>query len=446
MKILALLSSATMLLTVPVFAQTTAPSTSRAPPRFEGRLLVSVSDADMLPSAYKDDLLGPAVGPDTLSVIRLDGRDTDYRAVEVPVSNSVTGPPSSLAITPDGRYAVVIETLGARRSPATTRLSQLGAGRFVTLVDLGQPDKPRIVQRVEGFEAPLAVAIDPTGTLVAITYRAKSGAPPIALYKLAAGRLSAAFTPALAGWIPGATIIAAAFHPREPVLALVDVSNAQLSFVRFATTANGDISLSRWGNALTVEKDPYLVRFTPDARHVLVNGSYASADFNLEFSGAPRGSVDSYRVAASIDADNQPQHRFVDRAQTGVIPEGMDVSPDGRFVITANLERSTPRPGDADMTRYASMSLIRLDPQTGRLRRVGDYTFDGALPEMAVFDNSSRFVAVTVYSQFDDPRAKGSIDFWRIEGDPLDLDRIEMVKTRHSIPVTRGPHTLAIVR
>ena len=121
-------------------------------------------------------------------------------------------------------------------------------------------------------------------------------------------------------------------------------------------------------------------------------------------------------------------------------------APDGRFVVTANLERSTPRPGSPQMARYGSMTLLRLDPATGRLRRVGDYAFDGALPEMAVFDNASRFVAVTVFNQFDDPHAKGSIDFWRLEQDPFDPDRVELVKTRHSIPVTRGAHSMTIVR
>jgi hypothetical protein len=98
------------------FASITAqsPLFAEAPPRFEGRALVSVSDADMLSSAYEDGDLGPTVGPDTLSVIRLDRAGQDYRAVEVAASNSVTGPPSSVAVTPDGHFAVVIETRGPR--------------------------------------------------------------------------------------------------------------------------------------------------------------------------------------------------------------------------------------------------------------------------------------------------------------------------------------------
>jgi len=86
------------------------------------------------------------------------------------------------------------------------------------------------------------------------------------------------------------------------------------------------------------------------------------------------------------------------------------------------------------------MTLLRLDPESGHVARVGNYAFNGALPEVAVFDNASGFVAVTVFSRFGQPQAKGAIEFWRVERDPFDPDRVEPVKTRHSIPVTRGAH------
>lgn len=407
-------------------------------------MLVSVSDTDMLPSAYKDGDLGPAVGPDMLSVIRLDRAEDKYRAVESPVSNSVAGPPSSVAVTPDGRFAVVIETLGGR-SAATKRLDELAKGRTITLVDLSPATGPRLVQRVQGFEMPLAVAIDPTGSLVAVTHAGGSDSPPLALYRLTNGALSKAIVPDLPAAVGKQGLLGVVFHPSEPVLALLDAEGSQLSFVKYDTAA-ANFAVEPWGNTIATEKAPFLVRFTPDGRHALVNGSYAAFNFNLAFSSAPRGSVSSYRIAASRAPDGQPQHRFVDRAFTGVVPEGMDVSPDGKFIVTANLERSAPRPGSDDMTRFSSMTLIQMNPETGRLKRINDFAFDGALPESVLFDNASRFVAVTVYNQFDDLRAPGSIDFWRLETDPFDPDRIELVKTRHSIPVARGPHSMAIVR
>lgn len=411
-------------------------------------MLVSVSDADMLPSAYIDGKLGPSAGADALSVIRLDRPDGRYTAAEVPVGNSVTGPPASIAVTPDGRFAIVIETTGARPvGVVDPMITDLAIGRAITVVDLSVPDRPRIVQRIEGFAGPLSVSVNAAGSLVAVSYASGTGTdatPPLVVYRFVAGRLTAAMKPSIPGWIAGEALIGTDFHPREDVLALVNVTSPAVSFVRIVDTPDGGLVLSTWGNAIDVEKAPYLVRFTPDGRHVLTNGTYAAVAFNL--SGAPRGTISSIRVAATKAADGTPQHRLVSRAQTGVIPEGLSVSPDGRWIITANLENSTPATSDPTMRRFGSMTLIRLDPDTGLLDRVGDFAFDGALPEMAVFDNASRFVAVTVFSQFDDPRAKGSIDFWRIETDASDPRRVELVKTRHSIPVTRGAHSMAIVR
>jgi hypothetical protein len=77
---------------------------------------------------------------------------------------------------------------------------------------------------------------------------------------------------------------------------------------------------------------------------------------------------------------------------------------------------------------------------------VGDYVYDGILPEAAAFDASSRFLAVVTYDHFDDRRAGGSVDFWRLARDPMDPERIELVKTEHSVPVTRGAHSLVLVR
>lgn len=84
-------------------------------------MLVAVSDADMVASAYSDGKLGPAQGADALSVIRLGRPPGELRAAATGVSNSVTGPPAAVAVTPDGRYAVVAELRGPRPAGKAAR-------------------------------------------------------------------------------------------------------------------------------------------------------------------------------------------------------------------------------------------------------------------------------------------------------------------------------------
>lgn len=130
---------------------------------------------------------------------------------------------------------------------------------------------------------------------------------------------------------------------------------------------------------------------------------------------------------------------------TGVSPEGVAISPNGRFVVTTNLERSYLPYDDDRITWFSSLSLIGLDPDTGQLRHMGDYPYDGILTEAATFDASSQYIAVANYDHFDDRIQGGSIDFWRIAADPLDPQPM-LVQTRYSIPVTRGAHSMVLVR
>lgn len=127
-------------------------------------------------------------------------------------------------------------------------------------------------------------------------------------------------------------------------------------------------------------------------------------------------------------------------------PEGLAISPDEHWVATTNLEHSTYALDDPRQGFFASVSLLRFDVQTGLLSRVGDFPFNGRLPESAAFDNSSRFLAVTCFAHYDPALPGGAIDFWRIAGDVDDPTRAELVKIDYSVPVARGPQSMVIAR
>jgi DNA-binding beta-propeller fold protein YncE len=207
---------------------------------------------------------------------------------------------------------------------------------------------------------------------------------------------------------------------------------------------SNNFELQPWGNAVQVEKFPFIARFTPDGRHVLVNNLFWGADVEGIWSEAPRGSVVSIRLEAGAQSDGSPRHALVSRAMTGVSPEGLAISPNGQYVVTTNLERSFLPYSDDRITWFSSLSLITLDSQTGQLNRVADYPFEGILPEAAAFDASSQYLAVANYDHFDARIQGGSIDFWRIAADPLN-PHPQLVKTSYSIPVTRGVHSMVLV-
>lgn len=418
-----------------------------APMDFQGRYLVSISDADMLASAYVNGQLGPREGQDSLSVIPLGQHVRNLQAYEVEASNSVAGPPTAVAVTPDGRYAMVVETFTPRPDGdwENQTFTDLQQGNRLQVFDLADPTQPTLVQDMAIAKRPDSISINSNGTLIAVTFNPNGAGSetPLAIIPFNNGRLGEPVYPAVPTLPEGNRLIHAEWHPTQDVLALVNEDAATVAFAEVSVQGTS-ATLQPWGNVVQIEKAPYMARFTPDGSHLIVNNLYWGPDVEGRWNEAPRGSISSIRLAAGTQADGSPRHALVSRAMTAVSPEGLAVSPNGQYVVTTNLERSYLPYDDDRITWFSSLSFFTLDPQTGQLSHVADYPYDGILPEAAAFDASSQYLAVVTYDHFDDRIQGGSIDFWRIAADPLNPQPM-LVQTRYSVPVTRGVHSMVFV-
>lgn len=182
-----------------------------APLNFRGRYLVSVSDADMLASAYVNGRLGPREGRDALSVIPLGQHPRDLRAYETEASNSVAGPPNAIAVTPDGRYAFVVETFRPRPdgNEQNQTFADLRQGNLLMVFDLRDPTRPAKVQELAVGERPTAVSVNFDGSMVAVTFH-PSGAgsrTPLALFPFQNGRVGQPVFPTLSAIRQGQELI-----------------------------------------------------------------------------------------------------------------------------------------------------------------------------------------------------------------------------------------------
>lgn len=105
---------------------------------------------------------------------------------------------------------VFVETLRQRPSAkAEPRLSDLALGQTIAVVDLSEPDRPRVVQRLEGFKQPFSVSINAKGSLVAVSFGLLGAGKktPLAIYKFKDGKLSAPLIPKIPGWNAGDGLI-----------------------------------------------------------------------------------------------------------------------------------------------------------------------------------------------------------------------------------------------
>ncbi len=429
--------TATTAIALSAFAITNCAAFAEAPyMNFQGGKLVAISDGDMLASAYVNGQLGTKESDDALIVATMSPDLTDVTVATVKVSNSVAGAPTAVAVTPDGRFAVVSESFGERGTDAQS-FGDLPVGSLLTLVDVSDANEPRVVQQLDVGSRPEGLSLSPSGDMAAIAMHPADGRG-VAFVPLVDGALGEPSYASVPGTEPTDRLSHVEWHPSGDFVAITDVNRA---IIRFAQVVRGEegVSLEEWGNPVLVSKYPFMGRFTPDGSYFLTGNLYWGGDVVGVWTEAPAGDVTSIRFASEA-GENGPQHFLIGRAETGTSPEGIAISPDGEWAVTTNLEVSYAPADDPRHTPYSSLTLIDIDRDTGRLHTVGTYAFDGILPEAAVWDASSSYVAVVNYDHFDRNREGGSIDFWKL----IDGDAASLVKLRTSIETPHGPHSIVL--
>jgi len=420
----------------------------QTPPKwgFKGNYFIAVSDADMLPSAYENGQLGPIYGKDEIAVIPLNTQPTNYKKIGINVSNSVAGPPSVIDVTPDGRYAFIIETLSPRPGKSDKEIfSDLKLGNTLTVLDLTEPKKPKKIEIIEIPKRPLSININYDGTLLAISYHPSPNGnqKPISIHRIHNGKLIKNYFPKIPHWSKDDKLTDVLWHPRENIISLINNTKGTVQFVK-VTDIENKVNLEQWGNIVSVGKFPFIGRFTKDGKHFLTNNLFWGSDVFGTWTEAPRGTIVNITLN-HFQQGEKPVHSLTSQVLVGVSPEGFAVSPNGEYVATMNMERSWLPYSDKRQTWFSSITLIKRDPATGSMRHLSTVPYYAILPEMAVFDSSSNYLAVISSDQYDHSLSGGALDFFKIVKDPLDNQRETIVQTRYSVPLQHGAHDLILI-
>lgn len=429
-----------------------------------GSYIVTISDADTLAPAFVTGTLGerdPNVG-DLMTVLKLPIREptTDYALLNV--SNSVIGPPRSLAVSRDGRYAYVVETRG-QAPPGAFTLDDLPPGETLTAVDLTDPMRPAVIATAYTGAEPMAVDVHPDGDLLVLATR-NPGAQLVVMPVRGGAPVEAeAVTwPLLGIDDSGAAATSVAWSPDGRSLAVTLPDRDQVMFYGFRRDAGdengmagggeggggGGFSLSPWGGPVAVGRYPYSGAFTPDGRHFITTDLGWGGDVEGFMVGAPAGRLSVVRLsdtppsdADGGDASFDALHEVVSTAPVGVSPEGLAISRDGSLVVTSNLRLSYLPESDDRLTRGGSISLLTFDEGSGSLTPINEYEIDG-MPEGLAFDADDKFVIITQFRSFDPSAVDGELAFFKVRrGDPPSLEL-----TDFRVGVGKGPHGVLIVR
>ncbi|MCG8478093.1 MAG: hypothetical protein MI724_03285, partial [Spirochaetales bacterium] len=369
------------------------------PPGFGGRYLVALSDTDTLASAYVDDLIGdPVDGRDTLTVLGL-GRSAFV--AELAVSNSVWAPPT-IALSPDGTVAYVLEIREPREAGDVTFEEDLAFSTHMSVVNLSYPRQPALVEVVElGRFAGHYIDINDAGDTLAIT----NWAPDAQLLLLPVDGTAVGEVQRFSLGIENDFAFPNTVEWRDDTTLGVVVGPLNVvAFYSVATAADGAFAVTALGEPVPVGLFPFTALWSRDGSAFIT----ADMNWNLEV-----GVTDFNNTAGSLsivrpdfDVADGIVHRVVPGPAVPANPEGLAIGPEGDIVVTVNLERShLPENPSA-----ASLSLMTFDPERGRLAWLADYAIDGVLPEGVVFDTTGNYVAVAVFDQFGAGAGVGRID------------------------------------
>lgn len=424
---------------------------SMPPSDFTGRYIAAIADGDFLASTYHDGKLpAPNSATDTLSIINLP-LQSQNAITRIPVSNSVTGAPYALDLSPDGRMAFVVETLGAMPAGATRR-EQLPPGQQLVAIDLSEPNRPVVRTKVTIVPKPETVDVHPDGTLLAIS--TQTSGKEVILIPIQNGTFGSpvefslqqlGIQPDLTRFQTGLYVSQVQWHPSGRYLAVNLDYRDQIAFFELQRDRTGTPRLISWGRPVAVGKDPFTGQFTPDGRFYLTSNwgrNFGEQVKTLE-QRLPdtRGTVSVVRLAEPGTSAANAQHQVVSTATADISPESLVISPDGTQVVTVNMRGTLFPANSRRFSRQASLSLLTLDRASGQLTKIDDYPFEGILPESAVFDAIGRYLAIAVYDYFT-PKPSGGIELWQVTQTPTPALR----RTGETIDLGRGVHQVSLAR
>ncbi len=308
-----------------------------------------------------------APGKDSIVVVDITNREAPRIVASFPLMNSIFGPPTNLAITPDERLAVVANSVGWVQDGGAWK--PVPDNKLYVFDLTARP--PAQIATVEVGKQPSGLAISKAGDLLLIANRNDKSVSVLTIQgkdvklvdTVAMGEevASVAISPdgkrALVTKFPGHKI------------ALLEINGQKVTYGKW------DMPVGLW---------PYNIGITPNGRIGI------SADNGN--SGAPDGHIDTVSV---IDLEASPV-RVIDRVVVGDAPEGFVISPTGEVAVAVLLGgASLPKAPNAwYWKRNGSLAVLKIDGK--KVTKVGEVEV-GALPEGAVFSPDGKYLYVGNY-------------------------------------------------
>jgi DNA-binding beta-propeller fold protein YncE len=306
-------------------------------------------------------------GKDTVTIVDISDRAKPRIVASLPLENSIVGPPTNLAITPDNKLALVASSMDVVKDG--DNLKSVPDNKLY-VIDL-TTSPPAVIATLQTGKQPSGLAINRAGNLAIVANRADNSVSVLSI----SGK-----TVSIVGTVP----VAAPDAPAQQPSGVAITPDGKRALV-IKATANKVALLDINGTAVTYKGYdmitgvfPYNVQITADGKLGIVNNNGAT--------GSADGQVDTVAV---IDMTLDPP-RVVDQVVVGDAPEGLAVSPTSGYAVTVPTNGAGNVPKTAFFHHdHALAVLLKVDGKT--VRKVGQ-TELGTLTEGVAFSPDGRYV------------------------------------------------------
>jgi DNA-binding beta-propeller fold protein YncE len=328
-----------------------------------GPLMIVGNDEKLLWDDNSKPIISPA-GKDSVLIVDLAEPENPKIVANLPLKNSVVGPPVNVAIDPMNSVALVADSIDVIRDDDALKM---GPDNKVYVIDL-KANPPKHAGTITVGKQPSGLSFNSAGNLALVTNRADKSVSVLSVNGTdvkvidtvdMGGIVShAVFTP------DGKRALVVKFNDHK--VSLLDVDGDKVTYSKL------DLPTGQW---------PYNVAVAPSGKIALTadNGAAGSSD----------GSVDTVSV---VDLEVTPP-RITDRVVVGDGPEGLAISPNGDVAVAIILAGSNNKNAYFHK-RNGSVTVLGIEGK--KVTKLGDVEV-GGLPEGAVFTPDGKYLLVGNY-------------------------------------------------
>ena len=303
-------------------------------------------------------------GKDSVLIVDLANPEDPKIVANLPLKNSIVGPPVNLDIDPSGSIALVADSVDVTKDGDA--LKQVPDNK-IYVIDL-KSSPPKLAATVTGGKQPSGLSISPDGKMALVANRADNSISVLSINGTDVKVTDTiAFPDSVAHVVftpDGKRALAVRFPAHK--ISVLDIAGDKVTYNKV------DIAAGLW---------PYNVVVTPDSKLALTsdNGGSGSSD----------GSVDTTSV---IDLEANPP-RAIDRVVVGDGPEGLAMSPKGDLAVAAILRGSNNKKAFY-YQKNGSITVLKIDGK--KVTRTQDIEV-GGLPEAAMFTPDGKYLLIGNY-------------------------------------------------